>query len=89
VVKRSGTLVEAACMPGIRKVEMLQIEMVACGSWEKRCKRYKTGDYQQSFSTHLDNATEVKLGRQPNLERQCSVALPAAVLRELHQQVVG
>ena len=29
MVKRSGTLVEAACMPGIRKVEMLQIEMVA------------------------------------------------------------
>ena len=50
-------------------------------------KRYKPGNYQEAFFEYLENATELKLMRQPNLEKDCRVALPPAVLAELEAQI--
>jgi hypothetical protein len=51
-------------------------------------KRYQQGNYQQSFSTYLEKARELKISKQPNLENECRVALPGRVLTELHQQML-
>ncbi len=50
-------------------------------------KRYKRGNFQEAFASYLQNATELKVSRQPNLEKNCHVALPTAVLAELSGQI--
>jgi hypothetical protein len=50
---------------------------------------YKSGDYQTSFSEYLKSAVALYVSRQPNLERDCKARLPAFVLSELRQQVLG
>jgi hypothetical protein len=49
-------------------------------------KRYKPGNYQQSFSEYLENAKEVRVSHQPNLENECKNALPSNILKELREQ---
>jgi len=39
-------------------------------------KRYKSGNYQQSFSAHLEHTQPLRVTHQPNLEKECSIALP-------------
>lgn len=52
-------------------------------------REYKSGDYQVSFSEYLRSAVALYVSRQPNLERDCKARLPAFVLSELRQQVLG
>lgn len=52
-------------------------------------REYKSGDYQASFSEYLGSAVALYVSRQPNLERDCKARLPAFVLSELRQQVLG
>jgi hypothetical protein len=51
-------------------------------------KRYKPGYYQRSFSTYLENAKQLSISRQPNLERDCRTVLPPDVLAEAQQQIM-
>jgi len=52
-------------------------------------REYKSGDYQASFLEYLKSAVAFYVSRQPNLERDCKTRLPAFVLSELRQQVLG
>jgi hypothetical protein len=52
-------------------------------------KRYKGGNYQNSFSTHLEHARQLKVDHQPNLENECRKALPAGILGELQEQIAA
>ena len=54
VVKRSGTFVEASRMPGIRKLEMLKVEMVAVFVAKRAEKRSERSDVLLHRSAHPD-----------------------------------
>jgi len=45
------------------------------------------GAYQDKFASLIQNAKEVTVDSQPNLERDCKVRLPQAVLDHLKKQV--
>ena len=47
------------------------------------------GDYQDKFATLIENATQVRVNSQPNLERDCREQLPRSVLDYLKKQVKG
>ena len=52
-------------------------------------KEYKSGSYEVGFSEYLETALELRVNRQPNLERDCKHALPSHILSELQQQLGG
>src|SRR5260370_42658076 len=54
VIKPSGTFVEASGMPGIRKLEMLKVEMMAVFMAKGAKKRSKRSDVFFHRSTHPD-----------------------------------
>jgi hypothetical protein len=49
-------------------------------------KKYRAGNYQQEFADVIQNATELMVSPQPNLERDCKVSLPESVLAHLQKQ---
>ena len=54
-----------------------------------REKEYKSGSYQEGFSEYLGSGVQLRISRQPNLERDCKQALPSHTLAELRQQLGG
>src|SRR5437667_2747225 len=52
VIKRTGALVEAARMPGIRKLEMLKVEMMAVFMAKRAEKSSKRSDVFLHRGTH-------------------------------------
>jgi hypothetical protein len=50
-------------------------------------KVYRSGKYQDNFQEVIRGATELHVGQQPNLERDCRIRLPEAVLAELKTQL--
>lgn len=52
-----------------------------------RKEENRKGDYRDSFSEYLEQATPLQLSRQPNLERDCRKRLPSSTLTELQQQI--
>ncbi len=50
-------------------------------------RKYAAGNYQQQFADVIENATELTVNQQPNLERDCKVRLPESVLAHLQKQV--
>ncbi|MFL6439880.1 MAG: hypothetical protein ACJ71Q_20075 [Terriglobales bacterium] len=49
-------------------------------------RQYRSGHYQQQFAGVIQDAAELTLASQPNLERDCKVRLPESVLVELKKQ---
>jgi len=47
----------------------------------------RRGDFRDSFSEYLKQATPLHLDQQPNLDRDCKVRLPSPVLAQLQKQV--
>jgi hypothetical protein len=52
-------------------------------------KQYRSGDFQDNFKDYVEAGTAISLGRQPNLDRDCSERLPDVVLQELKAGVGG
>lgn len=50
-------------------------------------KKYSHGDYQEQFAHYLQDAREVTIDRQPNLDIQCREQLPPSVLSYLKGQL--
>ncbi len=50
-------------------------------------KEYKSGNYEEGFAEYLGSAIQLRVSRQPNLERDCRHALPSHTLSELQEQI--
>jgi hypothetical protein len=50
-------------------------------------KKYAHGDYQEQFARYLQDAKELTIDRQPNLDMQCREQLPPSVLSYLKGQL--
>jgi hypothetical protein len=50
-------------------------------------KKYAHGDYQEQFARYLQDAKELTIDRQPNLDVQCREQLPSSVLSYLKSQL--
>jgi hypothetical protein len=50
-------------------------------------KTYRAGNYQEQFASIIQDATEVSIDSQPNLERDCKERLPGDHLAYLKEQV--
>ena len=50
-------------------------------------KKYRAGNYQEQFADVIQRGTELTIDSQPNLERDCKVRLPEAVLSHLKKQI--
>lgn len=50
-------------------------------------KHYRSGSYQTQFADLINDATELTIDSQPNLERDCKERLPVHILQQLRDQV--
>jgi len=50
-------------------------------------RQYSQGNYQEKFAAFVNNATELTVPVQPNLERDCKERLPADLLAYFKKQV--